>query len=160
MKILPCPIAKTLLPLIAAYRRSPTDANRAALKKKVEKNYDAAAYCRWLSARDGKATYRLPTETEWEIAAGHMPKDADFNCGEHDGATPVDAYAGTLGACGAIDFWGNCWEWTSEKTNGRRAVKGGAYDSPRTLCRTENKDEARASGTGYANVTFRVVREE
>ena len=27
-------------------------------------------------------TYRLPNESEWGgLAAGHMPKDADFNCG-------------------------------------------------------------------------------
>lgn len=121
---------------------------------------DAVAYCKWLSARDKNASYRLPTEAEWELAAGHMPKDADFNCGEHDGTTPVDAYAGTPGACGAVDFWGNCWEWTAGKAKGRRVVKGGAYDSPRTLCRTENDGETRASGSGYANVTFRVVRED
>lgn len=43
---------------------------------------DAQAYCNWLSKNDKNARYRLPTEIEWELAAGHMPKDADFNCGE------------------------------------------------------------------------------
>ena len=60
---------------------------------------DAAAYCRYLTQKDsGRATYRLPTEAEWEAAAGHMPKDADFNCGENDGTTPVNTYAPPLTA--------------------------------------------------------------
>ena len=40
---------------------------------------DAAKYCKWLGERDPAHSYRLPTEEEWELAAGHMPKDADFN---------------------------------------------------------------------------------
>lgn len=44
---------------------------------------DAVAYCNWLSKNDSSANYRLPTEKEWEQAAGHMPKDADFNAGEN-----------------------------------------------------------------------------
>ncbi len=125
---------------------------------------DAQAYCKWLTKKDGKRLYRLPTEAEWEFGAGHMPKDADFNCGERDGTSPVDAYAKTLGACGGIDFWGNCWEWTSSKQEkqGEKelfAVKGGAWNTPRTSCRTENRGEGRAPDKGYDNVTFRVVRE-
>lgn len=46
---------------------------------------DAQAYCAWLTEQDGVNTYRLPNESEWELAAGHMPKDADFNCGVNDG---------------------------------------------------------------------------
>lgn len=57
---------------------------------------DAEAYCAWLTACDGVNTYRLPNESEWELAAGHMPKDADFNCGVSDGRTPVETYAALL----------------------------------------------------------------
>ena len=75
---------------------------------------DAEAYCAWLTERDGANTYRLPNESEWELAAGHMPKDADFNCGVNDGRTSVEEYAKvTRGAHGAVDFWGNVWEWTT-----------------------------------------------
>ncbi|MBQ6107474.1 MAG: SUMF1/EgtB/PvdO family nonheme iron enzyme [Thermoguttaceae bacterium] len=122
---------------------------------------DAQRYCKWLTERDPQHIYRLATESEWELAAGHMPKDADFNCGVARTTTPVDAYAQTKGACGGADFWGNCWEWTStERRKGVNGVKGGAYDSHRTACRTEERTEGRKASAGYPNVTFRVVRED
>ena len=121
---------------------------------------DAVAYCKYLTDKDGgHAVYRLPTEAEWEAAAGHMPKDADFNCGENNGTTPVNAYAKTLSACGAVDMWGNVWEWTSTAVGNQRAVKGGAWDSRRTDCRTESRGVGRDPKRGYANVGFRVIRE-
>ena len=120
---------------------------------------DAIAYCQYLTARDNGALYRLPTEAEWEAAAGHMPKDADFNCGETNGTTPVEAYAQTLAACGAVDMWGNVWEWTSTPVGNQRAVKGGAWNSRRTECRTESRGVGRNPKQGYADVGFRVVRE-
>lgn len=125
---------------------------------------DAAAYCAWLTEKDGTDTYRLPNESEWELAAGHMPKDADFNCGVNDGRTPVDQYADvTRGAHGAIDFWGNVWEWTStvrSSDNGidTLGVKGGAWNSARTDCRTEYRKEGRAENIGYEDVGFRVLK--
>lgn len=129
---------------------------------------DAVAYGKWLSDTDGKAIYRLPTEAEWELAAGHMPKDADFNCGEKNGTTPVEAYAKTLAACGAIDMWGNCWEWTSTKIEASQgkehdktvmAVKGGSWCSNRMSCRTEQRGEGRESAAGFSDVGFRLVCE-
>ncbi len=129
---------------------------------------DAIAYCKWLTDTDGKAVYRLPTEKEWELAAGHMPKDADFNCGENKGLMPVDTYVETLAACGAIDMWGNCWEWTSsqivDSSNEKRdaismVVKGGSWRSPRMSCRTENRSEARKISMAFNDVGFRIIRE-
>ena len=120
---------------------------------------DALRYCAWLSARDGKK-YRLPTEEEWELAAGHMPKDADFNCGLGKGLMPVTAFSQTTGASGGIDFWGNCWEWTfTARSDGTIVVKGGSWDSPRMSCRTENRSDTRSAGASYSNVGFRIIRE-
>ena len=125
---------------------------------------DAEAYCSWLTANDKENLYRLPTESEWELAAGHMPKDADFNCGVNDGRTPVEQYAKvTRGAHGAVDFWGNVWEWTSTERNNNEdtvtlGVKGGAWNTARTDCRTEYRDEGRDASLGYEDVGFRVIQ--
>ena len=125
---------------------------------------DAEAYCAWLTKQDGVNTYRLPNESEWELAAGHMPKDADFNCAITNGRTPVNQYEGiTRGAHGAIDFWGNVWEWTStERSNAggitTLGVKGGSWCSERTECRTEHRKEGRDATIGYEDVGFRVFQ--
>ena len=121
---------------------------------------DAEAYCDWLTEQDRKHIYRLPSEEEWILGAGHMPKDVAMNSGRvESGLTPVDAYSQSTGACGGIDFWGNCWEWTSStNANGRYIVKGGAWDSKRDDCRSEKSDDVRTSTQGYANVGFRVAR--
>ncbi len=120
----------------------------------------ATAYCDWLASQDGAHAYRLPTDEEWILAAGHMPKDVSMNSGYvESGLTTVDAYSQTTGACGGIDFWGNCWEWTSSTdADGLYIIKGGSWDSDRDDCRSEKSDVMRDGAQGYANVGFRVVR--
>lgn len=121
---------------------------------------EASAYCDWLTVQDGTHIYRLPTDEEWILGAGHMPKDVTMNSGRvEQGLTPVDAYSQTTGACGGIDFWGNCWEWTSSTdAGGAYIIKGGSWDSERDDCRSEKSDVVRDGAQGYANVGFRVVR--
>ena len=120
---------------------------------------DAEVYCEWLTAKDGTNSYRLPSESEWELAAGHMPKDADFNCQITNGRVPVTTYEGvTRGAHGAIDFWGNVWEWTSTGNGSSLRVKGGSFRSQRTECRTEYRKESRDATLGYDDVGFRVIQ--
>lgn len=120
----------------------------------------AAAYCDWLTMQDGTHIYRLPTDEEWVLAAGHMPKDVAMNSGRvESGLMAVDAYSQTTGACGGIDFWGNCWEWTSSTdAGGSYIIKGGSWDSERDDCRSEKSDDVRTGAQGYANVGFRIVR--
>lgn len=125
---------------------------------------DAKEYCEWLTDNNENDLYRLPSESEWELAAGHMPKDGDFNCGVNNGRTSVYQYEDvTRGAHGAIDFWGNVWEWTStirDQSNNSTTyeVKGGAWNSDRTDCRTEYRDETRNGNNGYEDVGFRVIK--
>ena len=121
---------------------------------------EATAYCDWLTKQDRKHIYRLPSEEEWILGAGHMPKDIAMNSNHvESGLTAVDTYKQSIGACGGIDFWGNCWEWTSSTAaNGQYIIKGGSWDSKRDDCRSEKSDDVRTGTQSYANVGFRVVR--
>lgn len=120
----------------------------------------AVEYCNWLGQADVKHKYRLPSEYEWILAAGHMPKDVRMNANHvENGITSVDAYGDVVGNCGGVDFWGNCWEWTTTCNDvGQYMVKGGAWDTSRDECRSEYSDAYRSGDKGYPNVGFRVVR--
>lgn len=86
---------------------------------------DADEYCAWLSIKTGR-TFRLPTEAEWEFAAGQGIRDNVFPWGkhyQHDHAntieenvlstTPVGMYPRGASPFGLMDMAGNVEEYTS-----------------------------------------------
>ncbi|MBO4294952.1 MAG: SUMF1/EgtB/PvdO family nonheme iron enzyme [Alphaproteobacteria bacterium] len=126
--------------------------------------HDALAYCKWLTGEDGEYRYRLPTMTEWEKAAGPMPKKAKVNCEQNKGTTPVDTFAKIRSACGAVDMWGNVWEWTSTEQQTKSGyklmmIKGGSWASSCIKSRTEYRWDAREAKSYDDTIGFRVVRE-
>ena len=48
--------------------------------------FDAMEYCKWLSKKTGK-THRLPTEAEWEYAAGNGSKHTKYSWGTEERMT-------------------------------------------------------------------------
>ncbi len=91
--------------------------------------HDAHAYAEWLSARED-ASYRLPTEMEWQWAAQAGParhtygtEDGTYASGLVNGAgtngTDRWEHAAPVGSFppnpfGLYDMSGNVWEWTTD----------------------------------------------
>ncbi len=119
---------------------------------------DAQEYVSWLSRRTG-ATYRLPTEAEWERAAAGSPEGV--GCGgrsDDEGTCPVGSYGAN--AAGLSDMVGNLREWTSdcwEGDCGRRVLRGGSWTDAAEFLRPGARVRD-TTAIRVDNVGFRVSR--
>jgi eukaryotic-like serine/threonine-protein kinase len=132
---------------------------------------DAAAYCRWLAAKTGRA-FRLPSEAEWEKAArekypwgSNAPSAVHANMkGSQDGfafTAPVASFPTGESSYGILDMAGNVWEWTSDwydpgyyrlspgsdprgpASGTSRSVRGGSWANGAELIRSANRSSER-----------------
>ncbi|MEO0584308.1 MAG: formylglycine-generating enzyme family protein, partial [Bacteroidota bacterium] len=125
--------------------------------------HDAAAYTQWVSQQTGDK-YRLPTEAEWEYAAGAGASNRTKYAGTN--SSTIDAYAVHWGnsnqqtapvkskrpnTIGLYDMSGNVWEWcqdrygiypSSSQTNPTgptsgdyRVMRGGSWFNDPQFCR-------------------------
>ncbi len=144
--------------------------------------YAAKAYCLWLSlleSNDQDGTlYHLPTEKEWEYAAGgkesrtypwgeEEPSTTRANYDSNEGATtPVGRYPDGATPEGLYDMAGNVWEWmedlyenntSDEYFKSARALRGGSWSYVPECLRCSARNDYRPA---VRDVTFgfRVVR--
>ena len=148
--------------------------------------YEAVAYCRWLTATlDDGHTYRLPTEAQWERAAGsRYPWGDDWRAdhcnskeAELGAASPVGVFPRGAAEGGIEDMAGNVWEWcrdrygedyyahsqdardpTGPEQGRHRVLRGGSWASEGpSRCRCGSRDRD-FPGTGSLSGGFRCVR--
>ncbi len=147
--------------------------------------YAARAYCLWISlleGKDGKVnSYRLPTEIQWEWAAGGRQGEAvqkvrkypwsdekgeptskllnyfESNIGA---TTPVGSYPEGATPEGLYDMAGNVWEWTdswyNETKRSGRVIRGGGWRSDAGYCRSANR-RGDTPGRRDGSIGFRPV---
>ncbi|MBF0543812.1 MAG: SUMF1/EgtB/PvdO family nonheme iron enzyme [Candidatus Riflebacteria bacterium] len=133
--------------------------------------FDAYSFATW-------AGKRLPTEDEWEIAAGNgegkdYPWGSTFSEEKANvGGCPVQVgiFPQGIADCGAFDMAGNVAEWTStayekdpaESKNfsghfGEPIIKGGSWDDESRGCRVSARDVHRSPFYRSTTVGFRCV---
>jgi formylglycine-generating enzyme required for sulfatase activity len=133
--------------------------------------FDAYAFAKW-------AGKRLPTEDEWEIAAGggdgrDYPWGNTFStdkCAIDGGPIRVGSFPAGKSPCGAEDLAGNVAEWTttvyepdprdSKPFGGRYGqpiIRGGSWDDNANGCRVSARDVRRAHYYRSTTVGFRCV---
>lgn len=143
---------------------------------------DARAYAEWLSKKTG-ATYRLPSEAEWEYAAragsntpywwGDTANRKQASYGPFGQTKPVRSYPAN--PFGLYDVHGNVWEWTEDCWNNSYVdapkdgsawstgdcefapLRGGSWNSLANNLRAANRKRSRRDGRGL-NAGFRVAR--
>jgi len=146
---------------------------------------DVQEFIRRLNAREGGATYRLPTEAEWEYAA-RAGTTTRWSFG--DDASQLGRYAwheenaggqthpvGQLqpNPWGLYDMHGNVWEWVQDwygeyasgtavdpagpSSGSRRVFRGGSLLNTTRLCRSANRGFG-APGNRSVNLGFRLLR--
>jgi formylglycine-generating enzyme required for sulfatase activity len=146
---------------------------------------DATAYCKWLKETTGKG-YRLPTEAEWQYAAGGGNKSKGYT---YSGSNTIgnvawyyknsDSKTHPVGQkssneLGIYDMSGNVWEWCSDwygsdyyknsssnnpkgaNSGTYRVLRGGAWDGSPASCRIADRSIS-TPAYRYNNVGFRVV---
>ena len=144
--------------------------------------YDTAdAYAKWMSSKTGKK-YSLPTEEQWEKAAGWDSKKKHFYAYgfQTDEIRPYDFASSTsiyydrdvpegyaaiavgsfdvTSPVGCYDMSGNVREWTSSKVGDKIIMKGGSFWNYHTSCRTFSRFPLEANGAG-GDRGFRLVAE-
>jgi len=112
-----------------------------------------------LNQRNDGYTYRLPAESEWELAARDSggPLAAVAWTKANSGGETHAAGTKQPNAIGASDMLGNVREWCAASKDAKPAVRGGSYNDDPSQVSAATRAEL-AHDTRDSSVGFRIVR--
>jgi formylglycine-generating enzyme required for sulfatase activity len=132
---------------------------------------DVNGFCEWETGRSqGRFTVRLPTDEEWDDAAGAEEAELAPGKGNFEGLdndpfrsiAPVGRFPAN--SHGVYDIFGNAWEWVQVGSHeGCReacrlgVMRGGSFGSELELLRDGGARDERPEGSRHFTVGFRVV---
>jgi formylglycine-generating enzyme required for sulfatase activity len=123
--------------------------------------YDAERFANEMTRKNDGYTYRLPTEQEWEMAAGNIGGSVYGWCLGNAGTGPHPVKK-LKPMNGLYDMVGNLSEWTSSNFGGgsgsTRIARGGQWNVDSRFCSTSIRVNFTADGRGEVN-GFRLVRQ-
>ena len=93
--------------------------------------HSALAYCEWLSRKTG-LLFRLPTETEWDLACGSIPENRAWRR-ENSNDRTHEVGGKEPNPRGLHDMIGNVWEYCLESAappDFIPVLRGGAWNTP------------------------------
>ena len=134
---------------------------------------DAQAFATWKSKQTG-LSYRLPTQQEWEKAAGWDPdleklwtysfQSDTIDCSTCNFAkcvgepTVVGSYHSQKSYYGCYDMSGNVWEWTSSMHSAnQRVIRGGVWSFCGLYCQVTYSVGGAPSDRSEGGFGFRLV---
>jgi formylglycine-generating enzyme required for sulfatase activity len=138
---------------------------------------DAQEFIKKMNELDPNYNYRLPTEAEWEYAAGKDPDEFSVYgwYDENAGSQTHDVAGLKPNEHGLHDTRGNVWEWMQDwygdypagnvidpsgPSSGKwsRVIRGGGYDADAPLLKAACRNAA-VPLLGDENVGFRLARQ-
>ncbi|MGM0420809.1 MAG: formylglycine-generating enzyme family protein [Bacillota bacterium] len=194
---------KTLIDIENSFSHIGYDGNNFRLKQEIAEDnnlenlgshpvtyvswYGAAAYCNWLSEKEGLEPaynlstwelrgnpadlkgYRLPTVTEWQYAARGGDEAEETNFAGSDEVEEVGWYWGNSdqtthpvgqkspNELGMYDLTGNAWEWTNTYEGEYYATRGGGWSSSEFMAGFNFNGDCKVHQT-YGDLGFRMAR--
>jgi len=92
---------------------------------------EAKEYCKWLTNKNNKFYYRLPTVIEWEyIAKKNMLEKNHYEyIWKRSNTKEIQRIGYRIGSLGIFDMYGNIYQWCSDIVKNKyRAIRGSSFD--------------------------------
>jgi formylglycine-generating enzyme required for sulfatase activity len=121
--------------------------------------HQAVKYCEWLSQTTGRK-FRLPTEAEWEYAAGGKDgRRSPVSIEQERQLSPVDSHPEDNSVFGVRGMSGQVWEWLADDMLDPKGFQAGNYKILRGVYSGATNRVKMDLATSFSRYGFRVAED-